>query len=162
MKKYYFYGLTMAFTWLFVTGSIHTATLISGLMIGIPLAYLFRRFYPGEVHMHLSTVFYTLQYTTSFVGDLMSSNIDVARRVLTPSMPVNPGMISYNTSLRNPTAMTILANSITLTPGTLVVECRESDGKMLIHCLNSDNEEKTLRGIRKWENLLKKIFGEGN
>lgn len=160
MKKYYFYGLIMAFTWLFVTGSIHAATILSGVLIGLPLAYVFRRFYPGEVHMHLSTMFYTSQYITSFLKDLMISNIDVARRVLTPSMPVSPGMIDYTTDLRNPTAMTILANSITLTPGTLVVECRESDGKMLIHCLNSENEQETLKGIQKWEKLLKKIFGE--
>lgn len=160
MKKYRFYGLMMAFAWLFVTGSLHAATLLAGVLIGVPLAYLFRRFYPGEIHVHLYTIYYVLQYTSSFVGDLITSNVDVARKVLTPSMPVSPGMIEYTTSLHNPTAMTILANSITLTPGTLVVECRESDGKMLIHCLNSEDEEKTLDGIRKWESLLKKIFGE--
>lgn len=160
MKKYYFYGLTMAFIWLFVTGSFQIATLLSGVMVGIPLAYLFRRFYPGYVHIHLYNLYYSSLYVSSFLKDLMISNFDVAYRVLNPSMPVNEGMIEYTTSLRSPTAITVLANSITLTPGTLVVECRESDGKMLIHCLNMTGREETVKGIKRWEKLLSKITGE--
>lgn len=160
MKKYYFYGLTMALIWLFVTGSFQIATLVSGVMVGLPLAYLFRRFYPGYVHIHLYNIYYSAKYVSSFLRDLMISNIDVAYRVLSPSMPVNSGMIEYRTQLRSPTAITILANSITLTPGTLVVECRESDGTMLIHCLNVESCEETLKGIEHWENLLSKITGE--
>ncbi len=160
MKKYYFYGALMAFMWLFVSGSFQIATAITGLLIGIPTAYLFRRFYTGYIHIHLSNMYYASVFLTSFTRDLVVSNIDVAYRVLNPKMPINGGMIEYKTGLRSPTAMTILANSITLTPGTLVVECRESDGKMLIHCLNMKDEEKTIKGIRRWEKLLAKVAGE--
>lgn len=160
MKKHYFYGALMAFTWLFVSGSFQIATALTGLMIGIPTAYLFRRFYTGYIHIHLSNMYYASVFLASFTRDLVISNIDVAYRVLNPRIPINEGIIEYNTDLRSPTAMTILANSITLTPGTLVIECRESDGKMLIHCLNMKNEEETIKGVRKWEKLLARVAGE--
>ncbi|MFQ3308473.1 MAG: multicomponent Na+:H+ antiporter subunit E [Candidatus Nanohaloarchaea archaeon] len=151
----------MSIAWIFVTGSFQIAGLISGLIIGISLAYEFRRFFPGEMHVHLYTLSASLKFTGSFMKDLLISNITVACTVLSPSMPIKEGMLEYNTELRSPTAMTILANAITLTPGTLVVECRESDGKMLIHCLNSNKSDEIRKGIRKWECMLKKIFGEG-
>ncbi len=160
MKKHYFYGALMAFTWLFVSGSFQIATALTGLLIGIPTAYLFRRFYTGYIHLHLSNIYYASLYLTSFTKDLVISNIDVAYRVLSPGMPINEGMIEYKTRLKSPTAITILANSITLTPGTLVVECRESDGTMLIHCLNIEDKKDTIEGIKGWERLLARVAGE--
>jgi multisubunit Na+/H+ antiporter MnhE subunit len=77
-----------------------------------------------------------------------------------PSKQKNTCIIEYRTKLESPNALTLLANSITLTPGTLVVDYREKDQMMLIHCLNLRDRQQTFKDVRKWEKLLQKIFGE--
>ena len=66
--------------------------------------------------------------------------------------------MQYKSELESPTALAILADSITLTPGTLVVDHSEEDNNLLIHCLNGRCMDQTREDIRKWEKLLKKTF----
>lgn len=160
MKKYFFYSLLLAVTWVFVTGSATPQTFASGLILGLPIAYSFRRFYPGYVTVScLKGLPYVFIYLLNFLKELLFSNIDVMYRVLHPALPVDEGIMEYHVDLDHPTAKAILANSITLTPGTLVIDHIEDGDYFLIHCLKLE-EGKEQEGIEKWEKLLKKIFGE--
>ncbi len=58
---------------------------------------------------------------------IIHANIDLAERLLDPQLPINPAIIRLKHNLKNPVARTILANTITLTPGTLTVEIDEKD-----------------------------------
>ena len=150
----------LAFTWIFVTGSPDLPTFVQGLFFGIPVSFAFRRFYPGDMSMHrLEKIPYLIEYVGIFVESLLISNIDVAQRLLRPSKSVNPEIIDYRTDLEHPTAVAMLADSITLTPGTLVLDHIEKEDKLVIHCLNSNCTEQTKKDIRGLENLLKRIFG---
>ena len=60
---------------------------------------------------------------------LVRANLDMARRVLTPALPLRPAMVQIRTSLRSDLGRLVLANSITLTPGTLSVDV---DGDALV------------------------------
>ncbi|WP_414837934.1 Na+/H+ antiporter subunit E [Candidatus Nanosalina sp. VS9-1] len=160
MRKYLIYGTTLAFTWIFVTGSPDLPTFVQGLFFGLPVSFAFRRFYPGDMSMHrLEKLPYLIEYCGIFVESLIISNIDVAQRLLRPSKSVNPEIIEYSTGLEHPTAVAMLADSITLTPGTLVVDHIEEENKLVIHCLNGNCTEQTKKDIRGLENLLKRIFG---
>lgn len=57
-----------------------------------------------------------------FTRELVKSNLDVARRVVSPEVRINPGIVEIKTRLKHPTYRLVLANSITLTPGTLTVD----------------------------------------
>jgi multicomponent Na+:H+ antiporter subunit E len=161
MKKYMFYGLLMAITWFFVKGAVDTLTAIQGLLIGLSLAYSFRRFYPGEFHLRaFRRIPFIVRYILSFLRALLVSNLDTAYRVLHPGMPAEPGFFRYSVELEHPAAITVLANSITLTPGTLVVDYLEEEKEMKIHCLNLENPEKIREDIKQWEKTLEKAFGE--
>jgi multicomponent Na+:H+ antiporter subunit E len=63
-----------------------------------------------------------LLYLVSLARALILANLDMARRVLTPSLPIRPALVHINTSLRSELGRLTLANSITLTPGTLTVD----------------------------------------
>jgi len=76
---------------------------------------------------------------------MTKANLDVAYRVITGK--INPGIVRIQTSLKNSYAMTMLANSITLTPGTLTVEVDEDNGTYYIHWINITNAEPTGRDI---------------
>ncbi|MHB1484968.1 MAG: Na+/H+ antiporter subunit E [Saccharofermentanales bacterium] len=73
-------------------------------------------------------------YIPVFIYKLILSNLDMAYRVLSPKLPINPGIVKISTDLKDDFAKLILANSITLTPGTLTLDIEE-DG-ILVHWVN--------------------------
>lgn len=160
MKKYFFYSILLAVTWVFVTGSATPQTFASGLMIAIPITYSFRRFYPGWITLTcLKGLPYVFLYVLNFLWQMLLSNLDVTYRVLHPGLPVDQGIREYHVDLNHPTAKAILAISITLTPGTLVIDHIEDGDYFLIHCLKLEEDEGS-DCIETWENLLRKAFGE--
>jgi len=72
-------------------------------------------------------------YLLWLLGTVVRSNLDVARRIWAPSLPIRPCWRRLDTRLRSPLAKTLYANGITLTPGTLTTDVR--DHYLLIHCL---------------------------
>jgi multicomponent Na+:H+ antiporter subunit E len=76
-----------------------------------------------------------LRYLGYFFWQLALSNFDVARRVVSPALPVHPELVEVHTGLTSDLGRMLLANSITLTPGTLTVEA-EGD-RLLIHWIDS-------------------------
>ena len=74
-------------------------------------------------------------------GMALAANLDLARRVLTPSLPIRPAMVLVSTSLRSDLGRLVLANSITLTPGTLTDEALLSDSRdNLVAAMFADGE----------------------
>jgi len=91
---------------------------------------------------------------------ILIANFDVLYRIIHPLMPINPGIIKVKTKLKSDAGRTALANSITLTPGTLTVDITE-DGYLYIHCINlkeTDIEKSTNKIISRFENILDRIF----
>lgn len=102
-----------------------------------------------------------LYYLVVFLWECFKSNIDVALIVLNPRLPISPGIVKIKTSLKSDTALTLLANSITLTPGTFCVDIDVKEGILYIHWIHvrtQDVEQATEMIARKFENILKKIF----
>lgn len=102
---------------------------------------------------------YSAKFIFIFIIELIKSNLDVARRVLTPSLPINPGIVEVKTKLTSKMARMLLANSITLTPGTLTVEI--INDSFFVHWIDvkdDDVEVATQEIISKFENCLIKIY----
>jgi multicomponent Na+:H+ antiporter subunit E len=81
--------------------------------------------------------------------------------VINPKLPINPGIVKVKTTLKSDTALTFLANSITLTPGTLCVDIVAEEGLLYIHWIDvksQDVEKASQLIVTKFENVLKKIF----
>ena len=92
--------------------------------------------------------------------ELIKSNLDVARRVISPSIPINPGIVEIKTNLKSGIGRMLLANSITLTPGTLTVDIK--DDRLFIHWIDVSSSEtgaatKEISG--KFEKYLGVIYG---
>lgn len=89
------------------------------------------------------------------------ANIDVAYRVLHPNLPINPGIVKVKTKLKSDVGLTFLANTITLTPGTMTVDVDKEKGLLYIHWINvkgKDVEAATKQIVEKFEHTLIKIF----
>ena len=100
-------------------------------------------------------------YLPVFLWECLKANIDVAYRVLSPSLPINPGIVKVKTSLKTDTALTFLANSITLTPGTMSVDIDKEQGILYVHWIDvktTDVEAASERIAGRFEYILEKIF----
>ncbi len=97
-------------------------------------------------------------YLGVFAAELIKSNIDVALRVIDPRLPINPAIVKIETSLKSELGKLVLANSITLTPGTLSIDVREN--VLYIHCIDTNVKsvaEASKEIGSKFENILKGI-----
>ncbi len=110
------------------------------------------------------SILYSFVYILLFIYEMIKSNIDVILRVLHPKLPINPGIVRIKTTIKSPYGRLILANTITLTPGTFVVDMK--DQYIYIHWIdvccdanNPSNEQLVTENIAgKFERILKKIY----
>jgi multicomponent Na+:H+ antiporter subunit E len=116
-------GVSMVL-WLLLTGSLEPQEIIAGAVVSLLVTVIFgARFtiFTGFRFSWLAPL-HILSYLASFVVALVRANFDLAGRVLSPSLPIRPAMVEVRTRLKSPLGKLLLANTITLTPGTLTVD----------------------------------------
>ncbi len=156
------YFVVALVVWLLLTWSLDTQMLIAGVIASIIVAVLFHEIMPKEHKVFISPVrmFWLLLYVPVFFYYMLIANFDVVYRALHPKMPIKPGIVKIKTKLKTDSGITALANSITLTPGTLTVDLTD-DGFLYVHWINvkSDDVEQATKFIaKKFEWFLEKIF----
>ena len=114
----------------------NTAELIIGAIFALVVAALVKNRYLAKSLRMLNPVrwFIWLIYLFPFFFAMAVANVDVAYRVITGR--INPGIVKISPNLKNDMALTILANSITLTPGTLSVDVDEETNDLYVHWIN--------------------------
>ncbi len=116
---------------------------------------------PGILFHPQRYVYFVFGYLPLFIWEVLKANIDVAYRVLHPLLPIKPGIVKVKSALKSDTALTFLANSITLTPGTMSVDIDRDNGVLYIHWINvqeKDVAKATQVIVERFEKILKKIF----
>ncbi len=154
--------LFLLIIWLFLTYPLDRQEMIAGAVAALILVILPLGSMPvfSEIRWSPKAIIFALIYIGVFLVELMKSNIDVAFRVLHPKLPISPGIVKVRTKLRSRLGRTALANSITLTPGTITVETKGE--YFYIHWIDvraRNIEETTKNIVSKFENYLEVIFG---
>jgi len=157
----------LAVLWLFVRGVELTPTRLlaewlTGLAVGVPVAFVLRRFYRPRLNLIRSfrVIPTALHYTLLFLRELLVANLDVARRVLDPRMPIQPAVIEFPLRVQSDAGITTIANSITLTPGTLSLDYDETHDTLYVHALAADDAQSVVAPIRSWESPALIILDE--
>ncbi|MFC7166381.1 Na+/H+ antiporter subunit E [Halospeciosus flavus] len=160
-------GVTLAVLWLFVRGvqpSLRNLgqELVIGLALGLPVAYLFRRLFAGRVApgFAVEATPYATLYLATFLYDLLTANVDVAYRTLAPSKPIYPQVFEVPLRVEKSSAITTIANSITLTPGTLTMDHDPERNVLYVHAIDGRDRDAVVAPIRRWEDYALVIFGE--
>ncbi len=143
-------------------GQVRPEDIYVGLIVAGLVALVMREFSVQLFSRLLNPVryFWFGVYLCVFLYHLIRANFDVAYRVLHPKIPIHPGIVKVKSTLKTETALTVLANSITLTPGTLTVEVTP-DGTFYVHWMNilgHSQEEFRRRTIGRYEGLIRRIF----
>jgi len=161
LKSFLYLFILLVLIWLALTSSFHPQEVISGVLIGLILSLFLSGHYLGLGLPPLSAkriIFFAL-YIVVLFGEIIKANFDVAYRIIHPKMPIKPGIVMIKTELKSDLAKMILANSITLTPGTLTLDILGD--KLLVHWINVKTEnvvEATEIIGKRFERYLRVIF----
>ncbi len=114
------------FTSYVLLAGFHVQELMLGALVSVILTIILAKLvnYTIDYRFPVKLLVFIFAYLPIFTWQLILSNIDVARRVLSPKIPLNPGFVKIKTDLKGDFAKLTLANSITLTPGTLSVDVK--------------------------------------
>lgn len=147
--------------WLALTTTFQWQELSMGIFISLILALFLNKNYLqlGLPPVSIKRIIFFILYISVLSIEIVKANFDVAYRVIHPKMPIKPGIIIIKTKLKQDIAKMILANSITLTPGTFTLDIKGD--KLLIHWIyvRSEKMDESTKIIgQKFEKYLKVVF----
>ncbi|MBU0927558.1 MAG: Na+/H+ antiporter subunit E [Spirochaetes bacterium] len=162
LKARFLVFLALWGAWLVLTAPWSGEEAIAGAAAALLVAVL--PFFPAsplcDLRLGPKPLAYSVAFGFVFLKALVLSNLDVAFRVLHPRLPIAPGIVKVKTALKTPLGRLLLANAITLTPGTITVETRGED--LYIHWIKvaaADPEGATEAIVSQFEKYLEVICG---
>ena len=154
--------LLLTFIWFAANSSLAIESILTGAVISAILAWIFVRNFPAwsDIRLTPERLFHFIRYTGVFVVEMVRANVKMLRYVYARRIDIDPGIVTIRTKLKTPIGRLALANSIALTPGSLVIDM-EGD-TLTVHWLDvqtTDTEEATRIIVGPFERDLEKTFG---
>ena len=149
--------IILTLVWLLLVNRLSPADIIIGLMLGWVIPLFTLHFWPERVVIkHPLTL---LRFVARVLADIVIANFIVAWLILRGPKQLRPAFIRLPLELRSELAISMLSNTICITPGTVSAELSEDRRHLLVHALNSDDAEALQRHIKqRYEAPLKKVF----
>jgi multicomponent Na+:H+ antiporter subunit E len=138
---------------------------LSNIIVGVVATILVTIFYTkyalkaDRKLLQIGRYFWAFVYLFIFLWECIKANIDVMYRVVHPAMPIKPGIVKVKSSLKTDIGKVFLANSITMTPGTITVDI--IDNNFYIHWIyvySKDPAIYTQKIMGRFEKYIKRIF----
>jgi len=150
--------LTLTVVWLMLLNEFSLGGLLFGLFLGLVVPQLSAAFWPQRPRV--SHPLKIAEYFCVVVWDIFMANLRVAYVVLfKPNSRLRPHFIAIPLDIYSPEAITVLAGTITMTPGTLTADLSADGRSLLVHCLDTGDPEGEVKGIKeRYEGRLREIF----
>ncbi len=145
-------------TWLFLASSASLNSILFGLFLGVLIPIGTAPFWPDRPSLRNPLMIG--EYILVVMWDIVIANIAVARIILfKANKDIHPAWVSIPLELTSPEAITVLAGTITLTPGTVTAMISADGRSLLVHCLHTDNPDAVVAEIKhRYERRLLKAF----
>lgn len=150
------YAAVLAVAWVTLQQRLSTGDVIIGFLLGLGLVRATRHFAAGRIWIRRPRV--AARLVRDFLLELVISTLQVSAAVIRPRLDIRPAFIVVPLDLRDDFAITILANMLTLTPGTLTLDVAPDRSALHVHCLSVDDVE-ALRA--KIQRLFARPLAEG-
>lgn len=135
----------MGIFWLLLSGIFDAFHIISGFICCLIVTLLSHDLLvKGKSQRKVLKSIRLILYLPWELWQIVLANIDVAYRVLHPRMPIAPRIIEFDTTLRGDFSIVTLANSITLTPGTITILVEPEKGRFLVHAIAKESADALL------------------
>ena len=146
MKRHYRLPVALFALWLLLSGYFVPLILAFGILSCLLVWFLSVRMDKADGVGRLGELrpVATIRYHCWLAVEVIKSNLDVARRVLSPDLPISPTIVYVPASQKTDLGRVIYANSITLTPGTLSIDLR--NGEIEVHALSREGAEQLAEG----------------
>ncbi len=143
--------------WLLLNHSLSAGHLVLGAVLGVLIPLFTQRFFPEPVYLQRPGTI--LRFLAIVLWDIVAASITVTRLSLGPMSKLRPRFVRIPVALDDDFALTALASTISLTPGTVSAEIAPDRGHILIHALDVDDEAALVRTIKaRYEAPIKEIF----
>ncbi len=172
MRKHLFLNIVLAFIWCLLQENLRIHEFLIGALLGYGVVRLLKPVLDdGGVEgktsrsalgfKRYSRIFlHTLRYIFVFVYEVIKANLQVVKIVLSPKLNITPGIIAYKMDVESDAGITLLANSITLTPGTLTVDVSKDKETLYIHALHMEDARVLELSIKNsLERYSKEVMG---
>lgn len=143
--------------WLLLNNSIDPGHMVLGAVLAIFIPWLTSSYWPEQILIRHP--WKLVLYIVTVLYEILVANAVVAKLILGPQKKLNPGFLHYELQLTSPVGISLLANTISLTPGTVSCDLTEDRRYLLIHALHIDDVAEIKAEIhRKFEKPLLEIF----
>lgn len=149
MLQNFLLNILLTLVWVALTGQLNYANFLFGYVLGFFILWMLNRSNndPGKEYFYrvpkiLAFIFY-------FFCDLMKANWEVTKDVITPNYNMQPGIIKYEMAAKTDFEITMLANIIALTPGTLVIDISKDKKYIYIHGMYLKDKEKFVKHMKE-------------
>ena len=151
MKRYLLYSIPLALMWCFVQGSLTVPNFLFGMVLGPVVIRPFKPLYTWEkvsLATELRRIPQLLRYFAVLIVEILKANIMVAKIVLKPNLNLKPGIIAVPLRTKTDVGITAIANTITLTPGTLTVDISDDGTVAYVHAIDATDPQGICDSIR--------------
>ena len=138
--------IALSILWAALLGSYDFLTLLSGFFIGLGLFALTLR---EPTALYRRRVLAVLRFALFYLGEIMKSNLRIALDVARPRPGIKPGIVAVDAGALSERATVLVANLITMTPGTLSLDISEDGRWIYVHCLYLQDPEATRLAMEK-------------
>lgn len=148
----------LAVVWTLLQNEVSAGMVVFGLILGVIIPLGTSIWWPDQPHKFRMGKM--ISYSFIVIWDILVANIQVAWIVLTrPNDKLRPAWIEVPLDLKQPEAITVLAGTITLTPGTVSADLSDEGHSLLVHALDTDDPDAVRDEIKdRYERRLKEIF----
>ena len=150
-------SLTLWLIWLLLNNTVAPGHMALGAVLAILIPWMTKSFWPEKVCIkHPGTLF---KFVMIVLWDIMVANVIVAKLILGNKDNLQPKFLYIPLDIEHPLAISLLANTISLTPGTVSCDVCEDRKTLLVHGLHEEDPEATINEIKqRYEAPLKKVF----
>lgn len=149
--------------WVLFSFPVTPERLVIGVFVSVFVAFMTGDLFKEDTFVltGFSRYLWFFYYVPLFIWECIKANIDGAWRVCHPDLPIRPGIVRVKTTLTSDIALTFLANTLTLKPGTMTVDIDKENGFLYIHWIDVKSEDAQKSAeliVEKFERILKRIF----
>lgn len=149
-------NIFIAFTWMFLTNSYDFASFFGGFLIGLFMILVLRRFFNHR--FYLWNVYAVIKLLLLFIKELILSNLEILKIIIKPKLDVRPGIFALPIDVKKDWEITVLANLITLTPGTLVIDVSDDRKLLYVHAMDITDVDEAINSIKNsFEKAIKEV-----
>ena len=150
-------SLFLLITWLLLNNTISIGHIVFGTVFAILIPWFTTRFWPEKICLGSPKVI--IKFFFIVIYDIIKANITVAKLILGPKEYLNPGFLEVDLDIKNPLGISVLASTISLTPGTVSSDLSFDKKTLIVHFLHIEDKKAEIQEIKKrYEKPLMEIF----